>query len=250
MRRIMPSLRTALARRRVRRAASGRRSLGRRLLVRLAVILAAAALMFAWFQRRLRPVVEQLAASRVAYLAGEVINSAVNEQIAESGAGYDDLVLLEKDASGKVTALKTNMSAINRLKTDITALVLERINNMDTSELAIPLGNIIDGELFSGRGPEIPVLVVPVGTAEADFSTALVTAGINQTRHQMIVTVTADISVLLPGYETSTRVSSKVVVAETVIVGDVPEAYTYLEDTGASPRELYGDYDIVAEPPD
>lgn len=216
-------------------------------LLALGALAIAAMLAFTWFQRRLAPVVEQLAASRVAYLAGEVINDAINEQIALGGAAYDDLILLEKDSSGKVTALKTNMAAINKLKTDVTALVLERISSMDSSELAIPLGNIVDGELFSGRGPEIPIIVVPVGKAEADFSTALVTAGINQTRHQILVTVSADISVLLPGYETSTVVSSQVVVAETVIVGDVPQAYTYLEDTGTSPTELY---DLVAEVPE
>lgn len=232
-------------RRRMQVKASPERRRIRPLLVLGAVALAAV-LAFSWFQRRLAPVVEQLAASRVAYLAGEVINDAINEQIALGGAEYDELILLEKDAEGKVTALKTNMAAINKLKTDVTALVLERISSMDSSQLAIPLGNIIDGELFSGRGPEIPIIVIPVGVAEADFSTALVTAGINQTRHQILVTVSANISVLLPGYETSTVVSSQVVVAETVIVGEVPQAYTYLEDTGESPTNLY---DLVAEVP-
>ncbi len=204
------------------------------------------ALGFLWFQRRLEPVVEKLAASRVAYLAGEVINDAINEQIASGLTDYSELISFEKDDAGKVTALKTNMATINKLKTEITALVLERISELDSSELAIPLGNIIDGELFSGRGPSIPVIVVPVGVAEADFSTALVTAGINQTRHRILVTVSASIGVLMAGYETETVVSSQVVVAETVIVGDVPQAYTYLEDTGESPTELI---DLVAETP-
>lgn len=248
MRGIMTRFRMARQRWRVRRENSPARRFG--LLIRLFAMLMVLIMGFAWFQKRLKPVVEQLAASRVAYLAGQVINDAINEQIASGGTEYDDLVQLEKDSSGKVTALKTNMSAINKLKTEVTAIVLQRINEMDTSELAIPLGNIVDGELFSGRGPNIPVIVVPVGSADADFSTALVTAGINQTRHQIIVTVSADITVLLPGYETSTHVSSKVVVAETVIVGDVPQAYTYLEDTGRTAKDLYSNYDIVAEVPD
>ena len=248
MGRLKTSLRLMRQRRRVRRETDPTH--GRfKILLRLMIVVLIFALGFTWFQKRLKPVVEQMAASRVAYLAGQVINDAINEQIASGGTEYDDLVLLEKDSSGKVTALKTNISAINKLKTEIAAIVLERINEMDTSELAIPLGNIVDGELFSGRGPNIPVIVVPVGTADADFSTALVTAGINQTRHQIIVTVSADITVLLPGYETATHVSSKVVVAETVIVGEVPQAYTYLEDTGKTVRELYGTYDIVPEVP-
>lgn len=246
MARIMSALRRVRRRRQVKRAASPKNARVK-MMIKLAAVIVVLAATFAWFQRRLAPVVEQLAASRVVYLAGTVINDAINEQIALGDTEYDDLIHLEKDDTGKVTALKTNMAAINKLKTDVTALVLKRISSMDSSELSIPLGNIIDGELFSGRGPEIPIIVVPVGTAEADFSTALLTAGINQTRHQILVTVSADITVLLPGYETSTRVSSQVVVAETVIVGDVPEAYTYLEDTGQSPTNLY---DLVAEAPE
>lgn len=207
----------------------------------LAVVIVIA-LAAAWFKKRLTPVVEKLATSRVVYLAGEVINDAINDQIALQGVEYEDFVHLETDANGRVTALKTDMAAINRFKADVTALVLDRINNMDNSELYIPLGNIIDGELFSGRGPNIPIIVVPVGSAWADFSTNVSTAGINQTRHQIIVTVSAEITILLPGYETSTVVSSEVVAAETVIVGDVPQNYTYLEDTGMDTHQIYGDY--------
>lgn len=240
MGRISVAIRRARVRRKSRRGLVQQRST--RWLIRLLAVVIVIALAAAWFKKRLTPVVEKLATSRVVYLAGEVINDAINDQIALQGVEYEDFVHLETDANGRVTALKTDMASINRFKADVTALVLDRINNMDNSELYIPLGNIIDGELFSGRGPNIPIIVVPVGSAWADFSTNVSTAGINQTRHQIIVTVSAEITILLPGYETSTTVSSQVVAAETVIVGDVPQNYTYLEDTGLDTHEIYGRY--------
>lgn len=241
MGRISVAIRRARVRRRSRRGLAEPHA-GTKRLIKLAVVIVLIALASAWFKKRLTPVVEKLATSRVVYLAGEVINDAINDQITLQGVEYEDFVHLETDANGRVTALKTDMAAINRFKSDVTALVLDRINNMDNSELYIPLGNIIDGELFSGRGPKIPIIVVPVGSAWADFSTNVSTAGINQTRHQIIVTVSAEITILLPGHETSTTVSSQVVAAETVIVGEVPQSYTYLEDTGLTPQELYGRY--------
>lgn len=241
MGRISVAIRRARVRRRSRRGLAEPHA-GTKRLIKLAIVIVVIALAAAWFKKRLTPVVEKLATSRVVYLAGEVINDAINDQITLQGVEYEDFVHLETDANGRVTALKTDMAAINRFKSDVTALVLDRINNMDNSELYIPLGNIIDGELFSGRGPKIPIIVVPVGSAWADFSTNVSTAGINQTRHQIIVTVSAEITMLLPGYETTTTVSSQVVAAETVIVGDVPQNYTYLEDTGLDMHEIYGAY--------
>lgn len=185
-----------------------------------------------WFQSGLRPIVEQIALQRVKYLAGQVINDAVNAQVASDGAGYEFFIGLEKDSAGKITALKTDMVAINRFKAEVTANVLEHISQLDTTQVNIPIGNIIGGELFSGRGPKIPIKVVPVGSANAEFSSELKTAGINQTRHQIVVTVTADISILLPGFSVGTAVSTQVIVAETIVVGEVPNTYGVLDMGG------------------
>ncbi|MDR1116663.1 MAG: sporulation protein YunB [Oscillospiraceae bacterium] len=204
-------------------------------------------LIFNYLQNRLTPVVEQVARSRASYLAGRVINSAVNEQIENSNIQYDDLVQLEKDNDGRISALKTNMIQINKFKAEITNTVLEKIHQLDTSEISIPLGSILDSEVFAGRGPRIPIIIVPVGSAEADFASVFKAAGINQTRHQIIVTVTVDISVILPGFSVSMQLTSDVSIAETVIVGNVPNSYTYLEDNGQSGSGIYRSIDIEGE---
>ena len=99
---------------------------------------------------------------------------------------------------------------------------------------------------MSGVGPRIPIKLLPVATADAKFATAFTSAGINQTRHQIIVEVTVDIGVVLPGLRTGTEVTSQVNIAETIIVGNVPNTYTYREDTGMTPFHIYGDIDLTA----
>ena len=192
-----------------------------------------------FLQRQISPVVEKLALSRITYLAGRVINDAINDQIAAGSIQYDDMVLLDKDNDGRISALKTNMMQINKFKAEITNIVIEKINGIPQSELNIPLGNMFSNTFLSGRGPRIPVFLVSVGSAEANFASVFTSAGINQTRHQIIVNVTVSISALLPGRSASTQVMSEVSVAETVIVGTVPGSYTYLEDSNRSGYELY-----------
>lgn len=173
----------------------------------------------------LRPIIGTMATARVNYLASAAIHDAIAKRLEMGNYSYDQIVQFEKDLDGRITALKTDMLVVNRMKADITRDVLDAVKNVKTSELGIPLGNLIGGELFGGRGPLIPVKIVPVGTAGAEFSNVFVAAGINQTRHQILLTIHADLSVLLPGDTVATTVLVQFNVAETVIIGSVPETY-------------------------
>ncbi len=223
------------------RPSSGRRHA---LLFKLALVAAAAGVLVYIAANNLKEVTESLAVARINYLAGTIINDVIDEVVAGEGTEYDDLVSLDTDATGNVSALRTNMVAINRLKAEVSGLVIERINSLDSSELSIPLGNLFPSELFSGRGPDIPVILVPVGTVDTEFESVMLTSGINQTKHRLMLKVTVNIGALLPGFSADTEVSTSVGVAETIIVGKVPGSYTYLEDTGQSGMDIYGNFDL------
>ena len=197
------------------------------LFLMLSVILAALILL----DFKLRPVIRDYSCSRAVYLATSTINDAVNEEISNSGVAYSDLIYLEKDDMGRVTALHTNIVKINRLKARVTDYVIDRLNNMDVSSLAIPLGTVTGVDLFSGMGPIIRIKVVPLGQASASFGSEFTAAGINQTRHSITMQVSATVTVILPQESIETTVTTHVDVAETIIVGVVPESYTNVEDS-------------------
>lgn len=201
----------------------------------------AAGLLF--LQSRLGPVVEQYAVSRVTYLATKIINDVIDEELSNAGGVYDNLVSFEKNENGDISALKTDIVRINQLKASITSRVADELAHLDMSQISIPLGNLIGGDLFSGRGPSIPVRLVPVGSVSANFISAFANAGINQTRHQIVIDATVSMSVVAPGARASCNVNTKVNIAETIIVGSVPEGYTYIDDTGESEMlQKYNDY--------
>ena len=184
-----------------------------------------------FFRYKYNAAIKELAQTRVVNATSDLINDAIDRQIEIGNIQYDRIVYFEKDLDGRITALKTNMSEVNRLKTDILNLINDEIMAIDSTDLGIPLGSLILPELFSGRGPSIPVKVLSIRNSDASFSSYFTEAGINQTLQQLTMDVIVDISLLVLGQTRSLRVSSQVVVAETIIVGQVPN--TYLQSGGS-----------------
>lgn len=187
---------------------------------------------FCMFRSRFRNVIRELAETQVKNTTSDLTNDAIAKQIAAGNIAYDRIVYFEKDLDGRITAMKTNMTEINRLKTDILNLINDEILALDTSDIGIPLGSLFLPEFFSGKGPAIPVHILSIRNSDANFASHFSEAGINQTLHQLIMEVNVDVSVLVLGQTSSFTVNSEVVVAETVIIGDVPQ--TFLQTGGKS----------------
>lgn len=188
-------------------------------------------LAFLMLRSRYRDVIRDLAETQVKNTTSDLANDAIARQIAQGVIQYDRIVFFEKDLDGRITALKTNMSEVNRLKTDILNIINDEILALDTSDIGIPLGSLFLPELLSGKGPCIPVHILSIRNSDAAFSSAFSQAGINQTLHQLTMLVSVDVAVLVLGQTSSFTITSEVVVAETVIVGDVPS--TYLQTGGS-----------------
>ena len=108
---------------------------------------------------------------------------------------------------------------------NILNLINDEILAMTTDDLGIPLGSLFLPEIFSGKGPVIPVEILSIRNSDASFSSAFTEAGINQSLQQLNMHVSVDVTVLVLGETKSFTISSQVVVAETIIVGDVPNTY-------------------------
>ncbi len=202
-----------------------------RCLVRwICILLTVALVLLALFRSRYTAVICTLAQTQVCNATSDLINDAIDQQIEAGDIQYDRIVYFEKDLDGRITALKTNMSEVNRLKTAILNIINDEILAIDTTQLGIPLGNLFLPELLSDRGPEIPVHILSIRNSDAAFGSNFTEAGINQTLHQLTMEVSVDVAILVLGKTQSFTVSTQVVVAETIIVGQVPD--TLLQSGG------------------
>ena len=202
-----------------------RRRMDRRRVLRAALFLSMALVLTVVFiaATQMRPLLESMATTRVSNTVTRIVSEAVYEAIEKGELQYDGLVSFEKDTEGHITAVRSNME-------------------VPTGDLSIPIGSLTGSALLAGRGPRITVRMESVGSSEANFRNAFTSAGINQTKHQIILTVDVSVSILLPGFRTATKVSNSFIVAETVIVGMVPDTYTYFSTDPDTYEEDLKDY--------
>lgn len=178
---------------------------------------------------RLTPTVREMAEAAVKNSVTQAVNNAIGDKMSSGELDYSSLITLEKDSEGKVTALVCNMARANCLKTEITDDIIARLSDKNTTRLGVPIGNLVGGSLLSGKGLRIPVRILSVSSVETDFKNEFSTSGINQTRHRIVIAVSITVGVMVPGKNMTAEICTSVAVAESIIVGGVPDSYTYFE---------------------
>lgn len=179
---------------------------------------------------RVRPYIQNISSYQARIYATKVINDALYSELAKENIRYDNLVALTQNAQGEITSLQTDMVALNRLRGRATDAVIQEISNMDKQNIFLSLGTLSGVQLFSGRGPDLNLKVVPAGYMTSEIENRFDTAGINQTRHQIMLKMDMRVMAIIPGYSVSTDIHTEYCLAETVIVGTVPEAFTQVAD--------------------
>lgn len=193
----------------------------RKIFILLGIVLA----IFVIIDLRLRPIIKSIAANKASTISTHAINDAVLQELDDSGIKYSSLVNIERTDTGKVIALTTNSSLINRLKSKISIAIQNRLSESGINRVNIPLGTLLGTEMFCGLGPCVPLKISISGSVVTEFESKFCEAGINQTKHQIYLNIHTRIGALIPGYPVATDVDTNMNIAETVIVGEVPNVY-------------------------
>jgi len=201
-------------------AAAKRRRLRRRMLYAVLCL----GIIFVMMERNFKPLVFSLAEARSAAMASQVLYGALAEAT-EDGVAYGDLMNVHMDEHGQVSLLSANTMQMNRLADKAGQAALRRLDNMTSERVSVPLGAVLGLTLFAGSGPGVPVSIVPIGSVATEFATEFEACGINQTRHKVYLQLTASIRIVIPTGAKTTQVSANMLVAESIIVGRVPEGF-------------------------
>lgn len=192
----------------------------------LVLILLPAALL----ERNLTGVVLTLAQAQARSMAVRALHEAANE-ILLSGVTYDQLMTVVSDQQGQVRLIQANTPQMNRIASQASLSAQKKIALLEEQAVSVPLGSAMGWTILAGAGPRIRVSILPVGTVTAGFATEFQTAGINQTRHRITLTLSAHISLVIPTGSTRVEAEVQVALAESIIVGEVPDTFT---DVGGS----------------
>ncbi|MBR5528610.1 MAG: sporulation protein YunB [Clostridia bacterium] len=186
------------------------------------------------------PHIKAAAKSTARSLSTYIINDAVCDILERENVSYGNIVDFEKEISGKIAALKTDTVRLNRLKSAISIDIYHRLKNEYEQKFGIPLGTVTGG-VFYGYGPEIPVKLRQTGAVVSEFRNEFASAGINQTCHRIMIDITVSFSVMLPFSQMHEKVTASVCAAESVIIGEVPEAFTNVQNGADTDDETVAD---------
>lgn len=191
----------------------------------LVLMLVLAVVFLIYYNARLAPLIEAIGMSDAQDIATAAINKAIKETLKNPEIDYSRLTVVEKTSDGNISSIRTNPEQINKLTTQITLELIDGLNELNETYIKIPLGTLFDSEYFAGRGPAISIELCPTQSVYTDISTRFESVGINQTIHSVLLTVTVGIDLVFPTRIVSAECSETVVVAETIIVGPIPDFY-------------------------
>ena len=216
-----------------------KRHSNRRRLPGLVLMLLGLGLMCLTLVRNMDPLVRDMAVAGAKNAAAAAMQKAVAARM--TGGQWSDLVQLVKDGEGQITAAVTDVGRVNELQAALAGDVIAALTAPNTADLGVPLGNLLPSPFFSGLGPKVPIRILSVSEVEVKLMSRFTSAGINQTLHRLLLTISARVRVLIPTGTVTAIVYADVTAAETLIVGRVPDSYMYFEgsDQWDEPLEKY-----------
>ena len=200
---------------------------GGRPILSLLITLVVAGLLFLSFmfliERKLHPMVSAVAKAQISNTVNHTLSVGMADDLAR--IKYEELVTIQRDQNGNIIALTTNMGQINSLRSTLVSAASETLEQLQISDIRLPLGSLLGSDFLWAHGPSIRVRAMSIGTVSTAFESEFTSAGVNQTLHRIWLEITAPTTVLLPGGPVEVPVSSRLCMAETVIVGRVPDTY-------------------------
>lgn len=181
--------------------------------------------LFLLIDARLRPMIRSTATVQAQSYAAVAAGTDIPTILTNTDTGYNSLVSIKRNADGNIVSIETDAMQINLLKSKINSAVAKNLSGLSAKELGIPIGSLTGLALLNGRGPKISTVISITGSAQTSFYDTFDDAGINQTRHQLFLKTTATMLIVFPGETVTAAYTYTTLVAETIIVGKVPEMY-------------------------
>lgn len=186
-------------------------------------VLITAILTVCYLVKTIGPTFNQLCLNEAKSVATQIVHETIDEVMEKYG--YNDLVTLVKDKEGKIVSMQANIAIINKIISQISLKIQDKIDNTPNRDIYIRLGSFTGIKLLSGRGPKVPIRISSIGNINTELMSEFTSTGINQSIHRIFTNITCKIEVLTPFNTISNEIEEKIILAENVIIGNIPENY-------------------------
>lgn len=177
--------------------------------------------------RSVTPVFNRLCSDKAKSVATIITNEETTN--ATMNYKYSDFIIVHKDSDGTILMLESNMKNINDVISDVAYKIQTSINNTKDEDITISLGSFTGISILSGRGVKVPIRISTIGNVKTNVKSEFISQGINQTLHRLYLEIDCEISVLTPFNTVNESVMNQLILAENIIVGEIPETYYDLD---------------------
>ncbi len=177
---------------------------------------------FNYIDKNIRPSIIAISEIKAKQVTTQAINNTIKTKI-KNDIDYEDLIFVHYDNEGKVTLMQANTMLMNSVASEVALEVQNELKQISESTIKVPLNNAFNTDLI--RLPSINIQIIPQGSVIVDFATEFESTGINQTRHRVYIIVTTDVKLIVPLVSENITITTNIPIAETIIVGEVPEQY-------------------------
>ena len=174
------------------------------------------------------PTVIAVADAEMRTKAMEIVNKSILDEYSKS-FNYDEIIHIEKDNSNNIVMLKADTLKMNKIAVDVALEAQNEIKKLGNIGIKIPMGYIFKNNILANLGPSVTIKMQPIGLVETKYLSEFESAGINQTRHKVYVQLITKIRVIIPSRSNDIEVKNEVPIAETIIVGKIPETFMNLD---------------------
>ncbi|MGI6728165.1 MAG: sporulation protein YunB [Anaerovoracaceae bacterium] len=180
-------------------------------------------------EKVVKPTIVSVGEVKARAMVIQTINDVVRIKFTEDIQSADLLDIIT-DEEGKVSMVKADSAAMTQLAYDLATRIQNQMKSLGEERVVIPLGTIMGSHVLSQTGPRVRLKVMPLGTSKVSFNTEFEEAGINQTKYKIYLNVESKAKVLVPFSTNDIEVETALLVAETIIVGDVPQTYVFVPE--------------------
>jgi len=183
-------------------------------------------------EKIVKPNVAAIAEVKVKAMITKIVNDAVHEQF-KADAEVSELLTIKTDTEGNITYVESNTTAMNNLATELIQAVQNQYRWKEAVKLDVPVGSIVGSQILSQVGPNISLKVLPIGMSRANFKTEFESMGINQTKYKVFLQMESQARVLAPFSINNIEIQNNILIAEAIIVGEVPDSYINVPEGSA-----------------
>lgn len=195
--------------------------------IKTAIIVCIAVFAFYTIVKSILPVLDTLCVDKAKSIATMISNQEATNVM--KNYKYDDIITIHRNKTNEINMVESNIIVMNEIISDVALRIQENLDEIESEDLYIRLGTFTGSKLLAGRGPKVPIRISSIGNVETDFKSEFKSAGINQTLHRVFLEVKCKVSILTPFKTIEEQITNQVILAENIIVGEIPQSYYNLE---------------------